>query len=71
MWFKKRRNDVGLNQGETVGMERCEQIRDLEEAELTKHGDWLDGEEEGEVVVKDEDRLLALALNGSWSHPLR
>lgn len=29
--FKKRRNDVGLNQGETVGMERCDQIRDLKQ----------------------------------------
>lgn len=30
----------------------------------------MDGEEEGEVVVKEEDRLLALALDGSWSHSL-
>lgn len=56
-----------MNTGKTVGVERCKQTQDLEEVELTGLGGWLDRDGEGEVVVvKDEARLLALALNGSW-----
>lgn len=63
---KTTRSDVGLNTGKTVGVERCKQTQDLEEVELTGLGGWLDRDGEGEVVVvKDEARLLALALNGS------
>lgn len=40
-----------------------------EEEGLAACGDWLGAEAEGEAVVKDEARLLALAPSGSWAIP--